>query len=681
MMTAKLFAVAAALALVAVGTSALTAEERHAAVAKLEAQLKAAKDAAAKATAHEAKERRAENSKPGVKVTAGNMKFHVSAGKRIGYVIGKDEVMFDDLAKTDTVMAEQVQAAYKSGHTAGEVGAKLTCNTVSSVEKDFADKVAKAATPLEEKLTAVEKALAKVEVEAKTSVSSDPVYWYDTNMHGEEKDGETFVTPGQSVGLGLTGVGFQSRFHPNANGQFACKFVTKDKKTSTSTGSIKAMVQDGTVYYHVECPTPALAKGAEVTVSLAEHDGKSVPFIGCKTCNTYKVDAMHTETKMVGNYPKKPTYTAYGSFGKGATYKCTFKGTSGEFSRGVVADNTKSINCGEGPSSRISFLNGQEGSAKLIIYSGSDMLKPKNPSAQDIKYYICDSNAAGEKDCVTGCGTSAKGGQAEFTNPGTYTWTANICGSVSVMAIGGGCGGGYQWSSGGGGGGGLGWIKKYDVTKGKTYKVVVGAGGQCMSNAGNTHATDGGTSYFVSANAVAGYGGGKGGPNAESSSPGYGGGYKGDGGGRGGRGGRGSWTGGGGGAGGYKGRGGNGQGCHNGNRNCDAPSGSGGGGGGGYYSSSWGTPAGGGVGLMGWTSTSGRGDWQRGGTGGSGGAQGTHGEPFNNGRSRCQINGGKYGGGGGGSGTSQSGGKGANGAVRIIWGPSSRVYPAGGNNV
>jgi len=55
MMTAKLFAVAAALALVAVGTSALTAEERHAAVAKLEAQLKAAKDAAAKATAHEAK--------------------------------------------------------------------------------------------------------------------------------------------------------------------------------------------------------------------------------------------------------------------------------------------------------------------------------------------------------------------------------------------------------------------------------------------------------------------------------------------------------------------------------------------------------------------------------------------------------------------------------------------------
>ena len=90
---------------------------------------------------------------------------------------------------------------------------------------------------------------------------------------------------------------------------------------------------------------------------------------------------------------------------------------------------------------------------------------------------------------------------------GTYAWKAPACGSVSVVAIGGGSGGGWQWSSGGGGGGGLGWIKKYRVEKDKLYTVVVGKGGPCISNAGNSHSSDGGTSYFVSTSVVAGYGG------------------------------------------------------------------------------------------------------------------------------------------------------------------------------
>ena len=90
---------------------------------------------------------------------------------------------------------------------------------------------------------------------------------------------------------------------------------------------------------------------------------------------------------------------------------------------------------------------------------------------------------------------------------GTHKWTANHCGYVSVVAVGGGSGGGWQWSSGGGGGGGLGYIKKYPVVKGKQYTVVVGKSGTCQANAGNTHASDGGTSYFVSSGTVAGYGG------------------------------------------------------------------------------------------------------------------------------------------------------------------------------
>ena len=151
----------------------------------------------------------------------------------------------------------------------------------------------------------------------------------------------------------------------------------------------------------------------------------------------------------------------------------------------------------------------------------------------------------------------------------------------------------------------MGYVKRLAVVKDQKHVVVVGKSGPCKQNAGNSHQTDGGTSYFIDSKIVAGFGGGKGGPGAASTNPGHGGGYKGDGGGRGGTGGRGNWHSGGGGAGGYKGRGGdasNGRGgntCHHNNRNCDAPQGSGGGGGGGYYSSTWGTPAGGGVGIYG----------------------------------------------------------------------------------
>merc|ERR550514_647117 len=123
-------------------------------------------------------------------------------------------------------------------------------------------------------------------------------------------------------------------------------------KTSTASGSIKAHASEGKVYYHVECPTPPLPKGAVVTVSLAEHNGKAIPFIGCPTCNTYEVDALHEETKLVSNYPDLPIYEVYGMFSKGATYKCEFKGTSGTVVRTVKAESNKKIVCGTGPTSK-----------------------------------------------------------------------------------------------------------------------------------------------------------------------------------------------------------------------------------------------------------------------------------------------------------------------------------------
>jgi hypothetical protein len=261
-------------------------------------------------------------------------------------------------------------------------------------------------------------------------------------------------------------------------------------------------------------------------------------------------------------------------------------------------------------------------------------------------------------------------GENEFTTPGTYTWTAPTgVGLVSVVAVGGGGGGGYQWSSGGGGGGGLGWKNNITVTPGQTYTVVVGVGGTSNTNA-TSAGSEGGNSYFISLATVAGYGGGRGGTGATAASNGYGGGYTGDGGGRGGNGGYdGGWYRGGGGAGGYSGNGAD-SGTSSGTA---APTGSGAGAAAGYYSSTYGVPAGGGVGIYGRGADGAARGQFLGGGGGSGGANGTGGEGSGQSGYRI-INGGAFGGGGGGSGTSYGGGFGGGGAVRIVWGPG-KAFP------
>jgi len=261
-------------------------------------------------------------------------------------------------------------------------------------------------------------------------------------------------------------------------------------------------------------------------------------------------------------------------------------------------------------------------------------------------------------------------GENEYTTPGTYTWTAPTgVTSVSVVAVGGGGGGGSTWSSGGGGGGGLGWKNNIAVTPGQSYTVTVGAGGPSLSNATNA-GSEGGNSFFISLATVAGYGGGRGGPGSNATANGRGGGFVGDGGGRGGDGGwDGNWFKGGAGAGGYSGNGAD-SGTSGGTA---APAGSGAGAAGGYYSSTFGVPAGGGVGIYGRGADGAARGQFLGGGGGSGGTNGTGGE--GSGESGFKtISGGAFGGGGGGSGTSYGGGPGGSGAVRIVWGPD-KAFP------
>lgn len=262
-------------------------------------------------------------------------------------------------------------------------------------------------------------------------------------------------------------------------------------------------------------------------------------------------------------------------------------------------------------------------------------------------------------------------GQAEFTSPGTFTWTAPTgVFSVCVVCVGGG-GGGSEDSGGdggnGGGGGGLGWKNDIAVIPGQSYTVVVGQGGnKDTDNGAGTNSTSGGNSYFINTSTVAGLGGGR-----ATGNGGGGGGFVGDGGGNGGSGGTGDGddAGGGGGAGGYTGQGG--QGGPRDNWGASGDGGGGGGGGSGGNNDAAG--GGGGVGIYG-QGASGRG----GSYGGGDGGRGFGGSGGQDGWQRSQkvgSDGGNFGGGGGGAeNTGNENGNGGSGAVRIIWG-ANRSFP------
>ena len=283
-------------------------------------------------------------------------------------------------------------------------------------------------------------------------------------------------------------------------------------------------------------------------------------------------------------------------------------------------------------------------------------------------------------------------GEAEYTTPGTYQWTAPPgVTSVSVVAVGGGGGGlvaGSQ-NSGGGGGGGLGWKNNIPVTPGQSYTVVVGSGvpGYTRSTPSSTSplypnpVIKGEDSFFINSSTVAGLGG----FSAHSSSIAFnavapGGGFVGDGGGNGGEGGvvdsSQRWARGGGGAGGYIGNGGRG-GIKVSDPVFPAGAGSGGaasGGNGsniGFNSTPQRSAGGGGVGIYGIGSSGAAPTLElQPGNGGSGGEAGT------SGISRAAGGaGGGFGGGGGGireQGATLTSGAGGGGAVRIVWGLNRR---------
>ena len=334
-----------------------------------------------------------------------------------------------------------------------------------------------------------------------------------------------------------------------------------------------------------------------------------------------------------------------------------------------------------------------------VVFGERLNIDASTPTNQAVKYYtsgtpltgltsgetyflknVSVSDFAGQQALYSLTDVSVATGQAQYTSPGTFSWTAPAgVYEVSVVAVGGGGGGARANNAAtGAGGGGLGWKNGIAVTPGQAYTVVVGAGGNIGTNLGG----NGGTSYFISTNTV--LGGGGLGAVANSSSNRAGGNFVGDGGGVGGIGaGRRntSSAGGGGGAGGYAGAGGRGGGISG-----DSGAGAGGGGGGGGFGGSGDTAgAGGGVGILGQGANGGAGTNSNtdggGGGGGSGGGNATRfgtnvGDVYS---TNARSTPGAYGGGasGGDNTASYEVNTGGGGAVRIIWGPN-RAFPSTG---
>ena len=257
----------------------------------------------------------------------------------------------------------------------------------------------------------------------------------------------------------------------------------------------------------------------------------------------------------------------------------------------------------------------------------------------------------------------------------SYTWVAPAgVERVSVLAIGAGGGGRYDWATCGGHGGATVWANDIPVVPGNSYEVKVGRGGCWNANTG-------GCSCWPGMKACGGCCGCYGGCYSHSGTgaqgtccaaygmPAYD-----------------NTAGGGGGAAGYGGNA-NANRVTSGHRGCCG----GGGSAASHHSSTHGTGGGGGTGSCGmccyanggpYGQSCGKCSWQNtghgtsggSGQGGSGGNCGKPGEPYSNGRSNGYACGGLFGGGGGGGGTSRGGGWGGPGVVRIIWG-SNRAWP------
>ena len=123
------------------------------------------------------------------------------------------------------------------------------------------------------------------------------------------------------------------------------------------------------------------------------------------------------------------------------------------------------------------------------INTGNAVVGPGQSS--DTSAEIKTEVIVGQTECCIPNDSNGTSYYLSFTTTGSTTWTApaTIRSPITYWIVGGGGGGGgaYDNSGGGGGGGGAVITGTYEVVGGKTYSVVVGAGGAGGTGKGSSH--------------------------------------------------------------------------------------------------------------------------------------------------------------------------------------------------
>lgn len=323
-----------------------------------------------------------------------------------------------------------------------------------------------------------------------------------------------------------------------------------------------------------------------------------------------------------------------------------------------------------------------------VDWEGGEEPDWKSSTAWLLEFVVADVTEGAEQVVASvasfGAGATNTIGGILYETVGTTAFEVpNGVTAISVVTIGGGGAGEDAHDGCGGGGGALAYKNNIAVSPGDNITVTVGAGGTVSQTATRTNQAggNGGDSFItINGTAMCVASGGKGG-NASFPTETYGNAAtfsQSDGGGKGGeilhKGGTRT---GGSGAGGYSGNGGR-SGATQYDASKSATAGTGGGGGGGEGANGAAAnyiTGGGGVGVYGQGANGAASTYNGSVVSKAGGGSGGEDGKLNAGNNNFPTgDGGKYGGGGGGANGSDMAGRGAQGAVRIIWGPD-RVFP------
>ena len=186
-----------------------------------------------------------------------------------------------------------------------------------------------------------------------TSVAMQQEYWMDNSVADNETISMTFVPAYvKGVVLKILGVGFGAYYNPQFQVSFSCNFYNPAFGNITTFGVVIYDPVASFLFYHVECPVPAMPVAGPVTISLYKSTGQLFPFGGFAGANILNVQYFWSSISTVGT--NSLMVTGQG-FSTAKSYRCVFTGkntTNGTVTVSFispVASNLTTLSCGLTP--------------------------------------------------------------------------------------------------------------------------------------------------------------------------------------------------------------------------------------------------------------------------------------------------------------------------------------------